>query len=246
MIRSVTHRVPQFILFIILLPALALAISCSTSNSEVRAKGGLEVAERLPAPATDLPLADKAGTTRKAVFAGGCFWCTEVVFETVDGISDVVSGYSGGTAESANYGAVAGGATDHAEAIEITYDASKLSYGTLLRVFFASHDPTQLNRQGPDVGKQYRSAVFFANDDEKRVAKQYIDQLGQAGAFKNPIVTTLEPLDKFHVAEEYHQDYATRNPDDAYIRFNARPKVNKVKKQFPELLEGSQGDTQGQ
>ncbi|MEM8783690.1 MAG: peptide-methionine (S)-S-oxide reductase MsrA [Planctomycetota bacterium] len=173
-----------------------------------------------------------------AVFAGGCFWCTEHVFEQVKGVHAVVSGYAGGSDDTANYQLVSGGATQHAEAIEIAYDSEAVSYGDLLRIFFTvAHDPTQLNRQGPDVGEHYRSAVFYANDAQKQATQAYIDQLTEAGTWGKPIVTTLEPLTKFHVAEQYHQDYAQFNPNQPYIVFNAQPKVEKLKKALPEYLE---------
>jgi peptide-methionine (S)-S-oxide reductase len=221
----------------------ALAVSaCSGSHGQESApakEGGSSswLVERIPAPAADLPT--QAGATRTAVFAGGCFWCVEVVFEELDGVQDVVSGYAGGTAESARYHDVSSGETGHAEVVQVTYDPGKVSYGTLLRVFFATHDPTQENRQGPDVGRQYRSAIFYASADEKRVAEAYIAQLDAAKVFEARIVTTLEPLTGFFPAEGYHQDYARRNPDDAYIRFHAKPKVDKLRKQFPEVLEGA-------
>ena len=228
------RRVASWVMALGAAAVASLVFSACSKDGEAsqNAKG---IANQLPAAKDDLPLV--AGEKQTAVFAGGCFWCTEAVFERVSGVHDVVSGYAGGRADDAKYSAVAAGKTDHAEAVQIIYDPGKVTYGTLLRVFFATHDPTQLNRQGPDVGKQYRSAVFYRNDDEKRVAKAYIEQLGQLGKYKKPIVTTLEPLDAFYNAEGYHQDYARQNPDDMYIQLNARPKVEKLKKQFPELLE---------
>ncbi len=192
-------------------------------------------AEDLPKPAVDLP-AGKDGETRTAVFAGGCFWCTEAVFEQLDGVGDVVSGYAGGTKESADYETVSEGKTDHAESIRITYDPSKVSYGTLLRVFFATHDPTTKDRQGPDWGRQYRSAVFYANEDEKRVAEAYIKQLDAARVFAAPIVTALEPLTEFYEAEKYHQDFVTNNPSHPYVQQWAVPKVKKVREKFKDEL----------
>lgn len=176
---------------------------------------------------------------RKAVFAGGCFWCTEAVFELIEGVKDVVSGYSGGTAETANYRRVSMGDTGHAEAVEITYDASVVTYGQLLRVFFeVAHDPTQLNRQGPDVGPQYRSAVFYLNDEQKRIAEAYIRALNEAKVFRSKIVTEVAPFKAFYPAEEYHQDYAANNPGNPYIYYNAAPKVEKLKKACPRLVRG--------
>ncbi|RYG77845.1 peptide-methionine (S)-S-oxide reductase, partial [bacterium] len=166
-----------------------------------------------------------------AVLAGGCFWCTEGVFEQIPGVSDVESIYAGGTKETANYEAVCSGTTGHAEAIRITYDPAKVTYGYLLKIFFSiAHDPTTLNRQGNDVGTQYRSAVFYANDEEKRVAEAYIKQLTDAKVFTDPITTTLEPLTAYYPAEKYHQDYAKANPDQGYIRAMATPKIEKAKK----------------
>jgi peptide-methionine (S)-S-oxide reductase len=187
-----------------------------------------------PSPALDLPA---TSGLKETVIAGGCFWCTEAVYRQLDGVTAVQSGYAGGDASTANYDAVCSGRTGHAEAIRITHEAAKLSYGQLLRVFFATaHDPTQLNRQGNDVGTQYRSAIFYADDDEKRVAEAYIAQLNAAKVFLKPIVTTLEKLTEFYVAEAYHQDYAARNPYQPYIAGVSMPKVQKTRKAFPDKL----------
>lgn len=173
----------------------------------------------------------------EAVFAGGCFWCTEAVFEPVDGVGDVVSGYAGGTPGSATYEQVSSGGTDHAEAIRITYDPTKVGYVKLLELFFhIAHDPTHLNRQGNDVGRQYRSAVFYAHDKQKRATEAYINILKESGYFNDPIVTTLEPLGEFYTAEQYHQDYARLNPDQPYVKYSAKPKVEKLKKNYGDLL----------
>lgn len=187
-----------------------------------------------PAPAHDLPPAKV--TSRTAVFAAGCFWCVEAVFEQLEGVTDVVSGYAGGTAATAKYDVVSSGDTDHAEAVKITYDPSKISYATLLQVLFTTHDPTTLNRQGPDWGRQYRSTIFYANDDEKKVAAAYIAQLNAARTFRSPVVTTLEPLQEFFPAEAYHQDFVRRNPSQPYVVAQSLPKVDKVRKEFPALL----------
>jgi methionine-S-sulfoxide reductase len=165
-----------------------------------------------------------------AVFAGGCFWCTEAVFQELDGVSDVVSGYAGGDEATAIYTLVSSGATDHAEAVRITYDPAKVDYEQLLEIFFISHDPTQLNRQGPDTGRHYRSAIFYADEAQKAAAKAFIGKLDAEGQYGSPIVTTLEPLEGFYEAEDYHQDFADKNPNHPYIRINAAPKVEKVKK----------------
>lgn len=192
----------------------------------------------LPEPNQDIevqPTEEPQAVT--AVLAGGCFWCTEAVFEQLKGVSAVVSGYAGDSEDVATYQLVSSGATKHAEVIAITYDPAVISYGQLLRVFFAAaHDPTQVNRQGNDIGPQYRSAVFYANDDEQRVAGAYIAQLDEAGVFDKPIATTLEPLTQFYKAEAYHQDYAELNPRQGYVVGVALPKVKKVRTQFTELL----------
>lgn len=191
-----------------------------------------------PAPEKDYtPATDDQHPQAVLVLAGGCFWCTEAVFEQLEGVDTVISGYAGGSEESANYKAVSAGKTDHAEVIAVTYDPKVISYGKLLQVFFSvAHDPTQLNKQGPDHGRQYRSAVFFANDEEKAVAQAYIDQLDAAKVYDNKIVTTLEPLEKFYPAEDYHQDYVELNPRQPYVAYNAIPKVEKVRKAFPDLV----------
>ena len=167
-----------------------------------------------------------------AVFAGGCFWCVEAVFEELDGVIDAISGYTGGAKETANYEAVCSGTTNHAEAVQIVYDPSRIGYRKLLEVHFATHDPTTLNRQGNDVGSQYRSAVFYANDEEKKIAEEYIAELSRSGAYAGPIVTTLEPLTAFYEAEQYHQGYVCFNPRQGYVRAVAMPKVDKVRQKF--------------
>ncbi|MCC6588711.1 MAG: peptide-methionine (S)-S-oxide reductase MsrA [Bryobacterales bacterium] len=184
-----------------------------------------------PDPAID---AKPAIGKQTAVLAGGCFWCTEAVFELIDGVDDVVSGYTGDTKETAKYDIVSTKRTKHAESILITFDPAKTSYGQLLKIFFSvAHDPTTLNRQGYDVGPQYRSAIFYTNDEQKRVAEAYIKQLNAAGVFSNPIVTEVVPLEKFYTAEGYHQDYAGRNRSNPYIVNVSDPKVEKLKKLYP-------------
>ncbi len=183
------------------------------------------------------PSAKPQASQATAVLAGGCFWCTEAVFERLDGVGDVVSGYAGGTKETATYDAVCSGATDHAEAIRITYDPGKITYDELLKVFFTvAHDPTQLNRQGNDVGRQYRSAVFYADEQEKAAAEAVIRKLQEDGTIKGKIVTTLEPLGEFYLAEKYHQDYARNNPRQPYIQGVAMPKVEKLEKKYADRL----------
>jgi peptide-methionine (S)-S-oxide reductase len=186
-----------------------------------------------------LPVHDLASTaeTATAVFAAGCFWCVEVVFRELEGVLDVVSGYAGGSAETANYKAVCSGTTDHAEVVAVRYDPRRISYGRLLQVFFSiAHDPTQLNGQGNDRGRQYRSAVFYADAAEQQVAQAYIAQLEAAKVFNAPIVTRLEPLAAFYPAEDYHQDYARQNPDQPYIAAVALPKVDKLRAYFADRL----------
>jgi peptide-methionine (S)-S-oxide reductase len=185
--------------------------------------------EDFPDPIIDTPLAGNSGQSR-AILAGGCFWCVEAVYKNLEGVTSVKSGYAGGTAETADYQTVSTGTTDHAESVEVVYDSSLISYGQILKVFFSiAHDPTQRNRQGPDTGRQYRSAIFYGDDEQKRVAEAYIDQLNNAHAFDKPIVTEIVPLQGFFEAETYHQDYAARNPLNPYIVFNAQPKVNKLR-----------------
>ncbi len=207
------------------LSVLALTLLVFGGNVTPADKGSF------PEPAVDVKPATGKQT---AVLAGGCFWCMEAVFELVEGVDDVISGYSGGTKETAKYDIVSMGRTGHAEAILITYDPTKTSYGQLLKIYFSvAHDPTTLNRQGPDTGPQYRSAIFYANEEQKRVAEAYIKQLNDAHVFRNPIVTQLVPLDKFYTAEAYHQNYAVQNRSNPYIVNVSDPKVEKLKKMYP-------------
>lgn len=186
------------------------------------------------------PLLDTAPAPgeQSAVLAGGCFWCVEAVFKEMDGVTAVRSGYAGGTAETADYETVCTGRTDHAEAIEVRFDPSRVSYGQLLKIFFSvAHDPTQLNRQGNDRGRQYRSAIFPTTEEQKRVAEAYIRQLNEANVFGGtPIVTQVEPPAPFYEAETYHQDYAARNPNQPYIAYTSTPKVEKLRKHFADRL----------
>jgi peptide-methionine (S)-S-oxide reductase len=208
--------------------AAMLALACASALA----------AAPLPDPKEDAPLARAPGS-QTAVLAGGCFWGVEAVFEHLKGVTGVVSGYSGGSAQSAKYELVSSGSTGHAEAVRINYDPSRISYGQLLKVFFSVvHDPTQLNRQGPDMGPQYRSAIFFASDEQKRVAESYIAQLRQARAFPRPIVTQVVPLKGFYEAEAYHQDYLARNPTQPYIVIHDLPKLAALERQFPGLYAG--------
>ncbi|MBS3805151.1 MAG: peptide-methionine (S)-S-oxide reductase MsrA [Oleiphilaceae bacterium] len=202
---------------------------------------GLEVPKnRFPDPEQDLPGAEGE---QRVVLGGGCFWCVEAVFLAIDGVTSVVSGYAGGSAETANYDDVCSGQTGHAEVIEVRYDPVTVSFGSLLKVFFSvAHDPTQVNRQGNDRGTQYRSAIFYENDQQKEVAEAYIRQLDEAGVFDAPIATTLEPLDAFYPAEEYHQKFAERNPFQPYVMAVAGPKLEKLREGYPDQLKSEFSD----
>jgi len=191
--------------------------------------------ERFPDPITDAAAGE--GGEGIAVLAGGCFWCVEAVYLQLEGVRSVRSGYAGGTAETADYDTVCSGRTDHAEAVEVRYDRAKMTYGKILKVFFSiAHDPTTRDRQGHDVGRQYRSAIFFANDEQKSIATSYIAQLDAAKVFDRPVVTEVVPLDRFFEAETYHQNYAARNSGQPYIVFNALPKVKKVRTYYADQL----------
>jgi peptide-methionine (S)-S-oxide reductase len=188
----------------------------------------------IPSPKLDAPLA--ASPSREtAVFAGGCFWGTQAVFERVKGVIKTTAGYSGGSAATATYDQVTTETTGHAESVQVVYDPSKLTYGELLRVFFTIHDPTTLNRQGNDMGTSYRSAIFYATPEQQRVAEAYIAQLTAEHVFKQPIVTQVVALRGFYAGEEYHQDYALKNPDNPYIMVCDRPKIATLKKDYPQL-----------
>jgi len=190
----------------------------------------------IPKSVAQVSLPTPQGKEQVAVFAGGCFWGIEAVFEHVRGVRDVTVGYSGGSAQTATYEMVSSGRTGHAESVRIIYDPAQVSYEQLLKVFFyVAHDPTELNRQGPDTGTQYRSVIFYTSAEQKRLARAYIDQLNQAKAFGGPIVTEVVPLDSFYQAEAYHQDYAVHHPDAPYIVINDAPKVTNLRAQFPDL-----------
>lgn len=175
-----------------------------------------------------------------ATFGGGCFWCTEAIFEEVKGVSEVVSGYSGGDIINPSYREVTSGRTGHAEVVQITYYPEIISYSELLDIFFKTHDPTTLNRQGADVGTQYRSVIFFHNDEQKRLAKSKIDQLNTSGYFKDPIVTSVEELQNFYLAEDYHQDYFEKNPDQGYCSVVIEPKLRKMREDFSSKIKKMQ------
>ena len=189
----------------------------------------------IPAPAQD-ELGQHSGH-ETAVFAGGCFWGTQSVFQRVKGVTHTEAGYAGGKAETATYDQVTSETTGHAESVQIDFDPAKVSYGTLLRIFFSvAHDPTQLNRQGPDVGTSYRSAIFYTSDEQRKVAEAYMHQLDAAHVFNGKIVTDLTPLKGFYKAEDYHQDYATKNPNNPYVQICDVPKTKALQAQFPELF----------
>ena len=210
---------------ILVLFPLVITLGCNVVSATVS----------IPDPAVDAPLAEKKGE-QTAVLAGGCFWGVEAVFEHVKGVIDVASGYAGGSDSTANYETVSNGGTGHAESVRVKYDPSQISYGQLLKVFFSvAHDPTQLNRQGPDVGTQYRSAIFCSNEDQKRIAQAYIDQLNKAKVFDRPIVTAVGVGAPFYVAERYHQDYVVHHPNEPYIVMHDLPKVANLRKEFPNL-----------
>ncbi|MBD2101388.1 peptide-methionine (S)-S-oxide reductase MsrA [Leptolyngbya sp. FACHB-261] len=215
-----------FVLSLAILPlgiAAALTFAGSSSSSP-----------SLPDPAVNPPTSGAQRQT--AVLAGGCFWGMEAVFEHLKGVSEVVTGFSGGSAATANYEMVSAGDTEHAEAVQITYDPSQISYAQLLKVYFSvAHDPTQLNRQGPDQGPAYRSAIFFANDEQRQVAQAYVAQLNKAQVFRSPVVTQLAPLNGFYAAEPYHQNFVARNPNNPYVIVHDRPQLKQLKQQFPDL-----------
>lgn len=211
---------------------LVLLAALATSGLAITAAGAVEEPVVIPAPEADLA---ESGTAT-AVFAGGCFWGVQGVFQRVDGVTSAVSGYSGGSAMTANYGDVGSGQTGHAEVVEVTYDPSVVSYGELLHVFFSvAHNPTQLDFQGPDRGTQYRSALFVDGAEEQAVAEAYIAQLDATGAYPGPIVTTIEPLAAFYPAEDYHQDYLTLHPESGYIQVHDLPKIDALAELFPDL-----------
>ena len=215
-------------MFATILMVLTATLACQAGS------GGAAV----PAPAVDQP---KAATAAKqtAVVAGGCFWGIQAVFQHVKGVLSATSGYAGGTMKNPDYETVSSGRTGHAESVQIVYDPSQVTYGELLRVFFSvAHDPTELNRQGPDEGTQYRSIIFYGNDEQKKIAEAYIAQLDQAKVYKHKIVTQVVPLQAFYPAEGYHQNYAALHPNQPYIVYNDAPKVANLRKEFPEMYTG--------
>ena len=209
----------------LVLPALLAAVTVA----------GAQTTQNFPDATVDTPVSAMHGK-QTAVVAGGCFWGVEAVFEHLKGVKDVVSGFAGGEKSTAHYETVSTGRTGHAESVEITYDPSQITYGQLLKVYFAiAHDPTELNRQGPDSGTQYRSSIFYVNDEQKKIAEAYIKQLDEAHVYRRPIVTQVVPLHGFYAAEAYHQHYLENNPDNPYIVYNDLPKLAALKKEFPAM-----------
>ncbi len=210
--------------------SVAAGIGCGVVNSSTSA---VDLATLAPTPVAKN---SSAAQLQTAVFAGGCFWGVEAVFEHVKGVTDVKSGYSGGEKKTAEYETVSEGTSGHAESVKVTFDPTKVTYVQLLTVFFSvAHDPTQLNRQGPDTGTQYRSAIFYSNDEQRKLAEDYIKAIDKAKAFPKPVVTEVTPLKEFYEAESYHQDYLKHHPDDPYIVYNDLPKVAALKEKFPDL-----------
>jgi peptide-methionine (S)-S-oxide reductase len=215
--------------------AVLIAILIIAATATWQRAHAAEAAVTLPNPAVDDPLAAKSGS-QTAVVAGGCFWGIQAVFQHVKGVKEATSGYSGGTVASPDYEEVSSGETGHAESVKITFDPAQVSYGQLLKVFFSvALDPTELNRQGPDTGTQYRSVIFYANPEQQHIAEAYISQLEHAKSFPRSIVTQVVPLKAFYAAEPYHQNYATLHPDNPYIAINDAPKVEHLRQQFPDL-----------
>ena len=218
--------------------AAALAAFGLTALMVLGTSRAAEPAVAIPPPAEDSP--KEAGPTQTAVLAGGCFWGVQGVFEHLKGVKRVLAGYSGGERTSAHYELVGTGSTGHAESVQITFDPQQVSYGQILQVFFSvAHDPTELNRQGPDMGSQYRSSIFYANETQEKIAQAYIDQLNKAGVYRTPIVTRVDPLKGFYVAEGYHQDFLLRNPGNGYIEANDLPKIENFRKVLPSLYAAS-------
>jgi peptide-methionine (S)-S-oxide reductase len=218
--------------------AALLAAAVALAGYGLKGTAAAEAAHLVPPPAVDETASH--GSTEVAVFAGGCFWGVQGVFQHVSGVANAVSGYTGGEAKTAEYETVSTGTTGHAESVQVTFDPQKISYGKLLQIYFSvAHNPTELNYQGPDQGTQYRSAVFPANAEQARVAKAYIDQLNQAKVFASPVVTRIEPGKTFYPAEGYHQNYLTLHPDNPYIAINDLPKIEDLKRMFPDVYQPS-------
>lgn len=215
--------------------ALPIAAGLAFAVAGRPALSAAEIATPVPAPALD-EQGSAQSKTETAVLAGGCFWGVQGVFQHVNGVSNAVSGYAGGKEQTAQYEVVGSGTTGHAESVEITYDPREISYGRILQIYFSvAHDPTELNRQGPDSGTQYRSAIFPTTPEQEKIAKAYVAQLNAGKAFSSPVVTSIEPGRSFYAAEGYHQDFLAKNPTYPYIAINDMPKVEALKDQFPEL-----------
>jgi len=222
MVYARMNRGRSFVWLLILLPLFG-AVACNSAHGQVPEFAGKDQSPAAPGEQT-------------AVLAGGCFWGVDAVFKHVRGVSNVVSGYAGGSAETAQYEVVSTGTTGHAESVKITYDPSQVSYAQLLRIFFSvAHDPTELNRQGPDTGPQYRSAIFYTNEDQKQTAQAYVEQLNKAKVFPAAIVTQVVPLQGFYPAEEYHQNFLARHPNYPYIVYYDLPKLRDLQEQFPRV-----------
>ncbi len=208
-----------------LVPVATLACSMAAAH-----------AEPLPDPQQDMPLAQSGAPSQSITLAGGCFWGVQAVFQHTKGVKSATSGYAGGQPNTAHYDTVSTGTTGHAESVQVTYDPSQVTLGQILKVYFSvAHDPTEFNRQGPDHGTQYRSAIFYSSPEQQKIAQSYIDQLQQSKIFGDPIVTKLEPLQGFYAAEDYHQNYAKLHPDNMYIVMNDAPKVRALESQYPQL-----------
>jgi peptide-methionine (S)-S-oxide reductase len=221
----------KFLLKNTLLAVLMLGVSC---ESHAKKEDGIQIDE-----SSNAKITQNLSQYSKAYFASGCFWCVEAVFESVKGVAEVISGYSGGTEKNPTYEQVSYGRTDHAEAVEVYYDPTVVNFETLVMVFFGSHDPTTLNRQGPDRGKQYRSIAFYQNETERNIITSYIDGLTNKKVYRAPIVTEVTPFSKFWKAEDYHQDYERHNPQNPYIQQVSIPRLNAFKAKFPELLKSN-------
>lgn len=221
-------KIARFFSFLLLLLGVFACISNQQGQGELQSSSYTVE----PVSFTD----DQKKELQIATFAGGCFWCTEAIFEQVKGVKSVVSGYAGGKQQNPTYEQVAAGKTDHAESIQIYFDPEIVRYSELLEIFFGTHDPTQLNRQGPDIGKQYRSEIFYHNEEQEKQARNYMKQLSDSGKFAEPIVTLLSPFEKFYDAEEYHQNYYEHNPDNPYVINVTKPKVEKFKKEYSSYL----------
>ena len=226
---------PLFFIKLFTVLTVAVAVGCSVVSSSSRS---VDIRDVMPEVTPET--ASNTKGTQTAIFAGGCFWGVEAVFEHVNGVTDVVSGYSGGDAKTANYDDVSDGKTAHAESVKITFDPAIVTYQQLLTVFFSvAHDPTQLNYQGPDRGTQYRSAIFYSDEDQKKTTEAFIAAIERSKVFSSPVVTQVVPLTAFYDAEKYHQNYLVRNPKDPYIVMHDLPKLANLKKQFPDLWTGT-------